>query len=802
MGSRRISRGQLLIVVSASLCVLCATPALAAGDANRQHCSESSGTESSPGFRSYLPDCRAYELVTPPYEGSQPPRWTFGAPPPVSADGQHLLGLDLAGFAGTENEEQNGFEVGAIYEFSRTPSGWSTESLEPPASLAGRRGFVTASTDLSHSLWELAIQSSEGEEVTEPTGYTYAVREVIAGGGARFVGVGPSDSPTAPGHPNELRFGGASGDLTHILFAIAPANAQQFWPGDRTRAGAHSLYEYVGTGNREPVLVGVKNAGALGGKAHLNEGAELVSECGTILGSAGEGSAYNAVSVDGAVVYFTALHVEGCSGSQPTVNEVYARISGSQTVAISEPPPADCKLCDTSSRRSAVFQGASDDGSKMFFLSEQKLLAGAKGENLYEYDFHAEEGKRVALISADVAGVARISEDGSHAFYVANDVLTTRPNGNGEAAREGDYNLYAYDTSTGKLSFVAILVTRGEEQELGQELMVNCGKENPAFRKECEEAIPRRLAEQIEARTGVTRQDSSRPFEASFDGGFLVFTNARRLTGGEDTSTVGQVFEYNTQREKLVRASIGECPAPATECAFSERTNNNGNTTNSENAAKILAPNYLGGLQPTEAASARSLSEAGAVAFTSADALTPQAIEGRENVYSYEPEGVGNCMSASGCVYVISAGDEAVPLKAGAFSRLLGMDRSGSDVFFFTTDSLVPQDTDTQASWYDARIGGGFPAPVSPAGCLGDACQGPLSATPATPSAGSTGTAEGNLAPPLSNPVVRPKPLTRAQKLAKALKACKKKPTRQRAACAKRARKQYAPAKKKVKGKR
>jgi hypothetical protein len=57
-------------------------------------------------------------------------------------------------------------------------------------------------------------------------------------------------------------------------------------------------------------------------------------------------------------------------------------------------------------------------------------------------------------------------------------------------------------------------------------------------------------------------------------------------------------------------------------------------------------------------------------------------------------------------------------------------------------------------------------------------------------------------------PKAKSKPLTRAQKLAKALKACKKKPKKKRASCQAQARKRYAirtPAKKsdsKPKGKK
>ena len=58
----------LVAVITAGL-ITTAGWALAAGDANESACPN----EASSGFRSYLPDCRAYELVSPPFKDAVRP---------------------------------------------------------------------------------------------------------------------------------------------------------------------------------------------------------------------------------------------------------------------------------------------------------------------------------------------------------------------------------------------------------------------------------------------------------------------------------------------------------------------------------------------------------------------------------------------------------------------------------------------------------------------------------------------------------------------------------------------------------
>jgi hypothetical protein len=604
VGRVRVAAVAFVLAVVVWLCVC--SWALAAGDVDSVECPL--GSESSPGFHPYLGDCRAFELVTPPFINGAFPAGVGnkGEPPQVSADGNHLLSLVLGGFAETESLEQNTFHYGAYYEYSRTPGGWSAEALTPPASLFPRYEFAFASADFTRSLWkgqeaagggELPVGPPPGGTTAPSNGFTYpnnavvAVREAVGGGKGRFTIVGPV---TAPGHEPDSReegfeVEGASADLSHVLLRVNDV-FKQLWPGDETLQRDVSLYEYVGTGDREPVLVGVRNDGSVAeaaareGKAYVNEAAELVSRCGTALGG---GTLANAVSLSGETVYFTAL---ACGGG-PSVNELYARVGGSRTVDISEPttgPGGDCERCEESEPYAAVYRGASEDGSRVFFTSEQDLLPGARGDSLYEYDFDAADPHdRVTLLAPEVANVAAVSEDGSHLYFESPLVLAANANGNGEVAQAGAQNLYlCYAESGGPPVFVA--------------------------------------SEATEART--TR-----------DGQYVVFESTRHVAGTNDRSGVAQLFEYDTLTGVIVRVSVGQRSPAGYECetthVIEEGFNCDGNVTSGAFYLPYpLANQERQKWEPTDATSGLAVSAGGVVEFESEVALTPLAVPGKENV--------------------------------------------------------------------------------------------------------------------------------------------------------------------------
>lgn len=148
------------------------------------------------------------------------------------------------------------------------------------------------------------------------------------------------------------------------------------------------------------------------------------------------------------------------------------------------------------------------------------------------------------------------------------------------------------------------------------------------------------------------------------------------------------------------------------------------------------------------------------------------------------------------------------PIGATPEYRVLGT--AGPElenVFFDAHEALVPADLNAGTTdIYDARVGGGFPAPHEPP----DTTETPNPITPAIPAY------SGNLTPPTfsvpelprdTSEPTKAKPLTRAQKLTKALKACKRdKSKTKRATCEKAAHKKYgakgSSAKKTAKGRK
>jgi hypothetical protein len=757
--------------------------AFATGDANRGSCPN----EASAGFRTYLADCRAYEKVSPTYKQGWPvftqEMTNENAP---GTDAPLVRATSLGAFAG--GGDTTGI-LGNDYLFGRPGAGaWSTSAADPPPSELD----VNAVPALQEgNIAEYAPDGTSLFVAHTPSESTYTLDIYRRTPTGAFERIGPMqpEKPTAAtstisssegsltGH-----FAGASSDLSKVLFYETGVEASHraelgvnwtLWPGDETLAGAssesgfaESLYEYDGAGQPAPRLVGVNQEG------------KPISQCGTSLGGepATTGNTHNAVSADGSKVFFTA-QPGGCTGENrkhehvtgtgPSARELFARLNHATTVPISEPMPADCAECNTSSPAAASFVGASTDGDRVFFITSQTLLpAATPGANLYEYDFSAPSGHRVTLVSrvpegtsesAEVQGVGTVSEDGTHVYFVAHGRLAGA-NTENRLPEAGGENLYVFGRDA---------QTEAEGQPSGR---------------------LRYVASLSEADQAEWEPNGGAPMQTTPTGSYVAFKSSKPGTTPDDTSTATQLYRYFADQTEVESAAskAGEAPQPLVRVSKGEEGyNHDGNTE----SLGVFIPNAsLAEHQRVNVDSHPTISSDGSVVtFMSADALTPQAFEDPTNVadsvYEYR----------EGHVYLVSDGQSQFGSESFLVGALVyGVSPSGKDVFFGTYASLVPEDTDTLADTYDARVEGGAPAPATGSSCSQACTATKSSSPPAGPFASETATAGDQLAPPAANPA-RPRPPTRAQQLARALTACHKLKGKRRARCEAAARKRYGP---------
>ncbi len=398
-------------------------------------------------------------------------------------------------------------------------------------------------------------------------------------------------------------------------------------------------------------------------------------------------------------------------------------------------------------QRSARYWGASADGSRVFFTSAAELTEDAytgpsgNAPNLYEYRLPAEAGQRGRLTDlsvteagdgAAVLGVAQISEDGSYVYFVAEGDLAA-------GATAGKPNLYV--SHEGVVRFIATL-TAGDLGDWDE------GELSPQT-----EAGP-------EVNTTVVNPSGTK----------LAFLSTASLTGydnqqaqpGECTGgECREVFLYDSETSQLVCASCNPAGSrPVGSASF--------------NRVLTKANNEY---RP------RNLLDDGVLFFETPDALVASATSGHENVYEFE----------NGRPFPVSA------VTGGFESFFMDASPSGGDVFIGTADKLLDgQETEDNVAVYDARVDGGLPEPATVAQCVTpDACLPPETRQASGSTSGSaTFTGPGNAPTPLAVPVVKEKTAAqiRAANLARALKACRRnKLKKRRLACERAARKRYAP---------
>jgi hypothetical protein len=316
------------------------------------------------GFAMGLPDCRAYEQVTPVNKDGTNPS---GFPDRVQASpaGDGIVFVVPANMPGGSGGDQ-----APIFLGSRGGEGWSDRGLQKPR---GSRGFEELrgwSEDLSKTLfstWEYAPGSGESVQ----SGYL----------GDSATGTVQLAFQSLPGQlVTEIHLAGFGGGDSRMFFEtdlqLSPDAALGVTNLYESHGGVVSLVGVLPNGSAPP------EGSFAGPYAWLEENFNIGgASAGYYLESA------NAISRDGSRVFFTA----GGTG------QLYVRENGVRTVPVG----------------AGAFLAATPDGSRVFYL------AGGVGGHLVEFDVESEQTTDLTP-GGGVEGLLGVSEDGSYVYFATN----------------------------------------------------------------------------------------------------------------------------------------------------------------------------------------------------------------------------------------------------------------------------------------------------------------------------------------------------------------------------------------------
>lgn len=646
------------------------------------------------GYGGYLPECRAYEMVSPPEKNggqivsldeisfpasgvSSEEVILLGGPEgrviQAAPDGTSITYASLAA-----PPEAQGAQWASQLLSTRTASGWVAQSLVPPGTNSGSfnpTGHSSLYRAFSESLSTGLLCGCGAPNGNPPIPGTEApageyaniyLRDNAGGSYRALLATTPSESAKT----FRFEFESATSSLGHIAVATKTALAPGAVAGGTNRYiwsnGEYQLFD---------VLPG--EAGPDSSFQHL--GSSIISS--------------HAISEDGSRVFWQRGPGSVKVGGENLHEELMMRDLATETTSRLDASQVG------GHGGGGQFMFATPDGSVAYFTAPAaaELTADTvpgSGANLYRYEIEAPEGERLTDLTpssnAGVAGVVAASQDGSYVYFAAKSQLAPGSSPGsclppGDAGSGGTCNLYLLHGGT--ITFIATL-SEGTD-----------------------------LQDWVSFRNGSPLSTQGHTARVMPDGHQLVFMSARSLTGYDNTDTAtgkpdSEVYFYDATTDGLVCASCNPTGSPPI------------------GPSRIpWATKYEKGGAAYES---RVLSADGSrVFFDSADSLVPRDTNGKVDVYEWRPEGAGACQQAVGCVHLISSGTSS--------SRSLFVDAStdGRDVFFVTAQQLLGRDADQFADLYDARIDGGFPEPPLAVLCDGEGCRGSGTSSPGGASAAS-----------------------------------------------------------------
>ena len=636
----------------------------------------------------FLPDCRAYELVSPGDAGgtvlfpegpqsplaTQPSRFAFGG----------ILG-EIPEAGGEPPSER-----GDLYIATRSDTGWTSRYIGPPATQTliadgppNEDGYIQdvpsgVLTDSKMSQFLDWDDPYNGIATNSEPPISYA--PYLRDSEGNFLGRLPTNLGTVPGgaQAGELLTGGvkASPEFNHYFFSSTAELS--FAPGALTHEPG-SAYDDNLEENTVTLISKLANGGA------IEEGG-------------GEFITFPGVSADGSHILMSTGY--SCTyGCNPNYNyganrHLFMRVNGGPTGVTYEIAPG----------HPVHYVGMNADGSKVYFTSAEKLTPEAEdtSTNLYMWSEQGElKGAPLTLISkpsgssgtgnpvcpaanwTKECGVVPIVNVPSK--FLSDSILNGGPGGNGLS----DNSIAA---ENGDIYFISPQQLDGAQGILGQQNLYDYREGKIQYVTTfttgpfCADSID--CSEGPLVRIQVSANDSH-----------MAFLTASQITSYDNAGHL-EMYTYDATSGNVHCVSCLPDGAPPTSDV--EASDN--------------------GLFMTED---------GRTFFSTADPLVPQDTDGIRDVYEY----------VDGRPQLISSGTSEREIGVAVVhppgldrAGLVGVSANGTDVYFSTFDTLVARDHNGNSAlkFYDARTDGGFAEPPSSAPCAAaDECAGPGSSPPA-----------------------------------------------------------------------
>jgi hypothetical protein len=719
----------------------------------------------------YLPDCRAYELVSPPNANGT--LLYSGGPTSPSATSPSRFAYSGA-FSAPPGVTENIGGVADLYVATRTSTGWESRYVGPSSTTTGCAGgppndpwsYVTHTEKLEDRVltspsmdrfldFDLGTGyrcflgggpvSSASNELDVPSNAGYLWTAAGASLGRLPTGVQPQsealaafDCPTESltySLPHCAGDAAASGDLTHFVFS---SNSHAFAPGGITAPPGSAYDDNLQTGTitlisrlegGEPITQDPSYA--------LTPPEFNQASTKTALGGPEEFLRFPAVSTDGSHILISTATANTELCDKTVVNRaVCPRFTDTPIhlyMSIADRPAVEISKSELTGEDVAIdYVGMLPDGSQVYFTSQERLLAADQDNStdLYMWSQKGqEEGHPLTLISkaapgsAAGAGNADSCEPVDVSDYDAVGHLT----GESPWTTNCDvvpYSDWSYATAPGSrggngLSDSPIASRSGDVYFYSPELLDGDhgipGQQNFYVFRAGQLHYVATLGRQkpcghiVGENTNYCASGPIARFEVTPDGSRAAFVTSTRLTPYDNAGHL-ELYLYTAATGRLLCASCRPDGEPPTSDV---QTSQDG----------------------------RYITDDGRVFFSTTEPLVAQDTDEAVDVYEYvdgRPQ-----LITPGTGSALNAPEEQAP-------GLVGVSADGTDVYVDTFDTFISEDHNgTFFKFYDARSNGGFPRPAPAQPCAAaEECHGPGTEAPVLPTAGSAAQLSGgNVAP-------------------------------------------------------